>query len=165
MSGIVDEAGVSVERSLLLWCMRAWHGGDDAAIAQKAIDEVFGRLGVADSAGAFQLFLQIVCGKAWRGVALRDLSRRSVSEDEIVLLDIIALTQGGRTMEGISLLRGLVLAEDAQSALHQAGLVGAALAGQGWFLDAPEPAIRHCAMIGAQMRWLEIAPGQDSRRP
>ena len=147
---------VSIERSVLLWCMRVFADppGQDGAAAH--IEAAFCRLGAADAAPAFCRFMAVVRDGLPQAIRLNSVCWRSVGNDEYALLEAMALAQERRPMEALLLLRGLLPPADARIALDSAAELGAHLARAGWFLGAPAPGIRHFAMA---MRLAPARPG------
>jgi hypothetical protein len=165
MSEFHDEsATVSIERSVLLWCMRAFvHGRRRDIDAGKHIGAAMRRVGAADAAPAFQAFMQGVGSFALRPVGVHCLCCRGISTDEHALLDVLALAQQHRPIEALMLLRGLVGPDGARLALERAALTGSALARAGWFLDEPDATLRHFAMAMPTPTHRPHGPGCDAR--
>jgi hypothetical protein len=155
---------VSIEFSVLLWCMRVfvdppgqdWAGQDEAGQdgAEAHIEATLRRMGAADAAPAFCRFMAVIRDTLPRTAKVSRVRWRSGGNDEHVLLEAIALAQQRRAMEALLLLRGLLPPAAARIALDNAEELGAHLARAGWFLGAPAPGIRHFAMA------MQLAPGR-----
>jgi hypothetical protein len=148
MCGFHDaRATVSIERSVLLWCMRLRMVGSRRPLcAQAQIDEALTRLGAPEAVPDFEQFLHVMATDSLRALDIHCVCWRSVGQDELAVLDVLALAQERLAMETLMVLRGLLPPAAAMRARHHAEQVGAALARAGWFLDAPGPALRHFAM-------------------
>ncbi|HTZ71702.1 MAG TPA: hypothetical protein VMB71_13685 [Acetobacteraceae bacterium] len=136
-------ATVSIEQSVLLWCMRACVAvpRDDAAVR-----DALAHLGAASAWPAFARFITVVRDYVPDMVVVNSLAWRGVGADELALLDVLALAQEKRSMEALLLLRGLLAPEAAAAALHWADEVAACLARAGWMIAATTPTVRRVAL-------------------
>jgi hypothetical protein len=144
-----DRQTVSIERSVVLWCIRLWVLGQRRDVgAAWRIQEALERVGAPGAAPALGAFLRAIENGAWQPVDVQCTCWRGVREDEHALLDVIALAQEPRLFEAMLLLRSLVAPAAACVALVQAQAVAAALTRAGWRLDAPSPCMRLVALGG-----------------
>jgi hypothetical protein len=135
-----------IEQGVLLWCTRVWvmegHRPIGAALRIAAVLE---RVGAPDAGQPFEDFMIALQNGATRTIAIECVCQAGISLDEQDLLEILGLAQESRAFEALLLLRGLAHGAGANEALRHATAVGAALARVGWFLPAPEAALRQCA--------------------
>ena len=136
-------ATVSIEQSVLLWCMRACVAAprDDAAVR-----DALAHLGAASAWPAFGRFITVVRDYVPDMVVVNSVAWRGVGADELVLLDVLALAQEQRSMEALLLLRAVFAPEAAAAALTAAEEVGACLVRAGWMVGATAPDVRRVAM-------------------
>ena len=135
----------------LLWCLRMQamqlrHGAD----TQARVDAMLGQLG-APAAGPplRRLALALLHGAA-RELEVLCVCQAEVADDERALLDLLALAQAQQPLPAFLALRGVLPAADAGAALHDAEGIGAALAGAGRMLPAPDRAPRFAPAPGNQ---------------
>jgi hypothetical protein len=94
---------------IMLWMMRAWVIGITQKIpVEEQIQDAFQRIGAPDATGQLYAFMWILSQGASRMLDVDCVCSKKVSEDERALLDILALSQHGRTFEAMILLRSMV---------------------------------------------------------
>jgi hypothetical protein len=94
---------------VVLWTMRAWVIGITRKLpVDDQIQEAFTRLGAPDAAGQLCGFMWVLGHGACRTLAIDCVCKPGTSADERHLLDILALTQHGRTFEAMLLLRAMM---------------------------------------------------------
>jgi hypothetical protein len=142
-----DRQTVSIERSVVLWCIRVWVLGQRREIgAAWRIQEALERVGAPGAAPALGAYMRAIEDGALRPIDVQCTCWRGVREDEHALLDVVALAQALRPFEAMLVLRGLAGPQAACAALAQAQAVAATLTCAGWQLDAPSPCMRHVAL-------------------
>jgi len=142
-----DRQTVSIERSVVLWCMRIWVLGRRRDIgAAWRMQEALERVGAPAAAPALGAFMRTLRNGALQPIDIQCTCWRGVREDEHALLDVLALAQERRPFEALLLLRTLATPEAAGAALTQAQCVAASLAHAGWRLGALSPCMRHLAL-------------------
>jgi len=100
---------LSRQERIALWTMRAWVIGITQKIpVEEQIEEAFGRVGAPDATGQLYAFMWILSQGACRMLDVDCVCSTSISSDERALLDILALSQHGRSFEAMILLRSMV---------------------------------------------------------
>lgn len=128
---------------ILLWAMRAWVIGthrrsDTAAHIRTAL----GMAGAYDAAPPLDRFMRALCLGATRQIRIDCICVPTVSDDERLLLDVIAHHQAGRALDGIILLHTLMDPDRAEIASREARHLAALLLQAGHRLVMPEPGSR-----------------------
>jgi hypothetical protein len=146
---------------VLLWTMRAWVVGITEKIpVEEQIQDAFAKIGAPDASGQLFGFMWVLSHGARRMLNVDCVCKQHVSTDERCLLDILALSQQGRSFEALLLLRSMVSAGAATAAHDGAARVTAALTAAGRILQprnletaryviAPEHAAPEHATAGA----------------
>jgi hypothetical protein len=94
---------------IMLWTMRACVIGITQKIpVEEQIQDAFSRIGAPDATGQLYAFMWILSQGACRMLNVDCVCGAKISEDERALLDILALSQQGRTFEAMILLRSMV---------------------------------------------------------
>ena len=94
---------------IMLWTMRAWVIGITQKIpVEEQIQDAFQRIGAPDATGQLYAFMWILSQGASRMLDVDCVCSKTISADERALLDILALSQQGRTFEAMILLRSMV---------------------------------------------------------
>ena len=131
-----ERADLSRLENLLLWSMRAWVIGLHRRLpVEEQIDEAFAAVGAAGAAGLLCGFMWILGHGAGRVVEIDCVCHPGISDDERLLLDILALAQHDRSEEAVILLCSMVTARAALEAADSAGRVMACLGAAGQFLS------------------------------
>lgn len=100
---------LSRQERIALWTMRAWVIGITQKIpVEEQIQEAFQRVGAPDATGQLYAFMWILSQGACRILDVDCVCSTSISSDERALLDILALSQHGRSFEAMILLRSMV---------------------------------------------------------
>jgi hypothetical protein len=136
-AGHDERADLSVPESVLLWSMRAWTIGLRRGVpVEERIEEILAKIGAPSAAGQLYGFIWIIGHCAPRVIEVDCVCNPRISADEHRLLDILALTQHGRSADALALLRSLVPAEAAAvAAAASAQRIMAALTASGCFLS------------------------------
>ena len=138
-----ERADLPMLENALLWSMRAWTIGVSRSIpVEERIDALFATIGAPDAAGHLYGFIWIIGHCATRAVEVACVCNPRISADEHSLLDILALTQHGRSTEAQGLLGSLVSGQAAAAAAASARQITAILTASGRFLARPLPACR-----------------------
>lgn len=102
-------AAISRNERIMLWTMRAWVIGITQKIpVEEQIQDAFTRIGAPDATGQLYGFMWILSQGASRMLDVDCVCSQKISGDERALLDILALSQHGRTFEAMILLRAMV---------------------------------------------------------
>jgi hypothetical protein len=126
---------LSRSERILLWAMRAWVVGITEKIpVEEQIQDAFNRVGAPDATGQLCAFMWILSHGANRKLNVDCVCNANISGDERSLLDIMALTQSGRTFEALILMRSMVRRETAIAASECLTKVMSALAAAGFVL-------------------------------
>jgi hypothetical protein len=97
------------QERIALWTMRAWVIGITQKIpVEEQIQEAFQRVGAPDATGQLYAFMWILSQGACRMLDVDCVCSTNISSDERTLLDILALSQHGRSFEAMILLRSMV---------------------------------------------------------
>jgi hypothetical protein len=100
---------MSQQERIMLWTMRAWVIGITQKIpVEEQIQDAFTRIGAPDATGQLYAFMWILSQGASRMLDVDCVCSTKISEDERALLDILALSQHGRSFEAMILLRSMV---------------------------------------------------------
>jgi hypothetical protein len=100
---------ISQREKIMLWTMRAWVIGITEKIpVEDQIQDAFNRIGAPDANGQLYAFMWILSQGASRMLNVDCVCSQKISGDERALLDILALSQHGRTFEAMILLRSMV---------------------------------------------------------
>jgi hypothetical protein len=114
-------AAISRQEGILLWSMRAWVIGITQKIpVEEQIQDAFNRIGAPDATGQLSGFMWILSQGANRMLNVDCVCQNSISRDERILLDILALSQHKRTFEAMVMLRSLVRRSSAVAAAESA---------------------------------------------
>jgi hypothetical protein len=132
-----ERADLSVPENVLLWSMRAWTIGLRRGVpVDERIEEIFAKIGAPSAAGQLYGFIWIIGHCATRAIEVDCVCNPRIRADEHRLLDILALSQHGRSADALALLRSLVPAEAAPAAAAaSAQRIMAALTASGCFLS------------------------------
>ncbi|APH53265.1 Hypothetical protein GbCGDNIH9_0043 [Granulibacter bethesdensis] len=105
----------------LLWTMRAWAIGVSRRVnTSAAIQEVYQRLGIPAAALHLDGFMWALCRGARRQLDVNCVCQTVVSQDEALLLDVLALAQEQR-YEAMTVLSGMTKPEAAIAGCESAG--------------------------------------------
>ncbi len=97
------------QERIALWTMRAWVIGITQKIpVEEQIQDAFNRIGAPDATGQLYGFMWILSQGACRMLDVDCVCSTNISTDERALLDILALSQHGRSFEAMILLRSMV---------------------------------------------------------
>jgi hypothetical protein len=97
------------QERIALWTMRAWVIGITQKIpVEEQIQDAFNRIGAPDATGQLYAFMWILSQGASRMLDVDCVCSTRISGDERALLDILALSQHGRSFEAMILLRSMV---------------------------------------------------------
>ena len=97
------------QERIALWTMRAWVIGITQKIpVEEQIQDAFQRIGAPDATGQLYAFMWILSQGASRMLDVDCVCSTRISGDERALLDILALSQHGRSFEAMILLRSMV---------------------------------------------------------
>ena len=137
-----ERAGLPMLENVLLWSMRAWTIGLRRGIpVEERIEELFAKIGAPEAAGQLYGFIWIVGHCASRTIEVDCVCAPRISADERCLLDVLALTQHGRSADAAALLASLVAGRAAAAAAASAQQITVALSASGRFLSLrPLPA-------------------------
>jgi hypothetical protein len=120
---------------VLLWTMRAWVIGITQKIpVEEQIEDAFRRIGAPDATGQLYGLMWILSQGACRMLDVDCVCAKTVSGDERTLLDILALSQQGRTFEAMILLRTMVKSTRALAVADCASSLVQALSAAGFAL-------------------------------
>lgn len=130
----------------LLWCLRmqAMQLRHDAD-TQARVDAMLGQLGAPMAGPPLRRFVLALLHGPARELHVLCVCQTEVVADERALLDLVALAQAQRPLDAFLVLRDVLPAADAGTALHDADGIGAALAQAGRVLPAPGHALRRFA--------------------
>ena len=131
-----ERADLSILENVLLWSMLAWAIGMRRGIpVEEWIEEVFAKIGAPETASQIYGFIWIIGHCASRVIEVDCVCNPRISADERSLLDILALTQHGRSSDALVLLRSLVSDQAATAAADSAQRIMATLTASGRFLS------------------------------
>jgi hypothetical protein len=100
---------INQREKVMLWTIRAWVIGITQKIpVEEQIQDAFQRVGAPDATGQLYAFMWILSQGASRMLDVDCVCSKKISPDERALLDILALSQHGRTFEAMILLRSMV---------------------------------------------------------
>jgi hypothetical protein len=100
---------LSRQARIALWTMRAWVIGITQKIpVEEQIQDTFQRIGAPDASGQLYAFMWIPSLSACRTLDVDCVCSTTISRDERAVLDILALSQHGRSFEAMILLRSMV---------------------------------------------------------
>jgi len=120
---------------IMLWTMRAWVIGITQKIpVEEQIQDAFNRIRAPDATGQLYAFMWILSQGACRMLDVDCVCSTKISEDERSLLDILALSQQGRTFEAMILLRSMVKSSRALATAECAGEFVRTLSAAGFHL-------------------------------
>lgn len=95
--------------TVVLWAMRTWVAGCRLNVPMaRYIDPVFAELGAPEAASHLYGLMWALGQGASRAVSIHGPCHPHVSEDEQVLLDVLALTQDRQAFERLLLLRTML---------------------------------------------------------
>ena len=124
--------------SILLWTMRAWVVGIVERIpVEEQICDAFRQIGAPGGTAQLYEFMWLLSQGAHRTINVDCVCRPQVTEDERRLLDIVALSQRGRSFEALMLLRAMLTPPVAAAAAESAGRFAETLKTEGLMLPAP----------------------------
>jgi hypothetical protein len=126
---------MSRQERIMLWTMRAWVIGITQKIpVEEHIQDAFTRIGAPDATGQLYAFMWSMSQGACRMLDVDCVCSTRISEDERTLLDILALSQHGRSFEAMILLRSMVKGSRAVATAKCAGDFVQALSVAGFHL-------------------------------
>jgi hypothetical protein len=125
---------VDQRERVMLWTMRAWVIGITQKIpVEEQIQDAFRRIGATEQLYGF---MWILSQGACRMLDVDCVCAKMISGDERALLDILALSQHGRTFEAMILLRTMVKSIRALAVADCAGEIARTLSAAGFLLPA-----------------------------
>jgi hypothetical protein len=126
---------LSRQERILLWTIRAWVIGITRKIpVEERIQDAFNRIGAPDATGQLYAFMWVLSHGASRALNVDCVCHGHVSTDERALLDIMALTQAGRSFEALVTLRSMVGRDTAIAAADSAARIMRAFSAAGFVL-------------------------------
>ena len=137
----------------VLWAIRTWVAGCRLRVPTKRIiGSVFAELGAPEAGAHLCGLMRALSEIASRTIAVHGPCYPDMSDDEQILLDVLALTQDGQTFERLLLLRAFLQPLAATSIGESAAELVRELNRAGLFLLAAYAPVRHhaCLQEGAR---------------
>lgn len=142
----------------LLWSMRAWAIGLSRGLRTEAeIAALYGELGVPGAAFVLDRFMLALNRGAQRMIDVNCVCHPGLSQDELDLVDVLALQQEGRAEDATAVLRRLATPREAAQAAQAAAELVRMLNREGHWLPRASAALRRHG-FAAQFAWSGSAP-------